>query len=64
MEKVSVVMTLYKVEKYVERCLRLVFFQTYPNLEIVAVDDCSPDRSAEVLKDSFDTLAMTSGGAA
>ena len=50
MEKVSILVPVYKVEQYMERCSRSLFEQSYPNLEYVFVDDCSPDRSIEVLK--------------
>lgn len=47
---VSIVIPVYGVERYIERCARSVFEQTYENLEIIFVDDCSPDRSIDVLK--------------
>lgn len=47
---VSVVVPVYNVEKYVERSLRSVTAQTYPNLEIVAVNDGSTDGSLAVVK--------------
>lgn len=48
--KVSILIPVYGVEKYIERCARSVFEQTYQNLEIIFVDDCTPDYSIEVLK--------------
>lgn len=50
MVKVSVIIPIYGVEKYIEKCARSVFEQTYPNLEIIFVDDCSPDNSIPILK--------------
>ncbi len=50
MYKVSIIVPVYGVERYIERCSRSIFEQTYQNLEFVFVDDCSPDRSIEVLK--------------
>lgn len=41
---------VYGVEKYIERCARGLFEQTYPDLEYVFVNDCTPDNSMEVLK--------------
>lgn len=41
----SVIVPVYNVEKYLIRCVRSIQAQTYPNLEIILVDDGSPDRS-------------------
>ncbi len=46
--KISVVVPVYKVEMYLERCVRSLCRQTYKNLEIILVDDGSPDRSGEL----------------
>lgn len=50
MYKVSICTPIYGVEKYIERCARSLFEQTYHNIEFVFVDDCSPDKSVEILK--------------
>lgn len=41
---------VYRVEKYIERCARSLFEQTYSNLEFVFVDDCSFDQSIDILQ--------------
>lgn len=45
---VSIVIPIYNVEKYLERCIGSVRSQTYRRLEIILVDDGSPDRSPEL----------------
>lgn len=45
---VSIVLPIYNVEKYLDRCIESLVNQTYENLEIILVDDCSPDRSAQI----------------
>ena len=45
---VSVIVAVYKVEPYVEWCVRSIMEQTYRNLEIILVDDGSPDKSGEI----------------
>ena len=47
-ELVSVIIPVYKTEKYLRRCINSVCAQDYSNFEIVLVDDGSPDRSGEI----------------
>ena len=44
MELISVIVPVYKVEKYLDRCVQSIVDQTYTNLEIILVDDGSPDN--------------------
>ena len=50
MPKVSVVIPVYGVEKYIERCAVSLFEQTLDDIEFVFVDDCTPDRSIDILE--------------
>lgn len=43
-DKISVIVPVYKVEKYLNRCVQSIAAQTYENLEIILVDDGSPDN--------------------
>lgn len=48
---VSVCIPLYNVERYIGRCAMSVLEQSYPDIEFVFVDDCSPDSSLDCLKE-------------
>lgn len=41
---VSVIVAIYNGEKYINKCVDSIINQSYPNLEIILVDDCSPDN--------------------
>lgn len=45
---ISVIVPVYNVEKYLEQCIRSIAGQTYRNLEIILVDDGSPDGSGAI----------------
>lgn len=49
---VSIIVPVYKTEKYLKKCLNSLLDQSYDNIEIVCVNDCSPDGCAKIL-DSF-----------
>ena len=53
--KISVVIPVYNVEKYLEECLESVLSQDVLNIEVICIDDCSADRSADILK-KYETL--------
>lgn len=50
MEKISVIIPVYNTEKFLKQCLGSVVNQTYKNLEILIIDDGSPDKSDAVYK--------------
>lgn len=47
---VSILVPIYGVEKYIERCAVTLFEQTYENIEYIFVDDCTKDNSINILK--------------
>lgn len=49
--KVTVVIPVYNVEKYLNRCLKSIVNQTYKNLEILLIDDESPDHCPAMCED-------------
>ena len=49
-ETVSVITPVYNVAKVIERTLDSMLMQDYKDMEIVLVDDCSKDNSAEIIK--------------
>ncbi len=50
-ERLSVIIPIYKVEDYLDRCIESVVRQTAPDLEILLVDDGSPDRCPRICDD-------------
>lgn len=48
--KISIIVPVYNTEKYLSECLDSLITQSYPDVEILCVDDCSTDGSAQILK--------------
>lgn len=50
MGKVSIIIPIYNVSRYIEKCVRTLFEQTFDDIEYVFVNDATPDNSIEILK--------------
>ena len=48
--KISVIVPVYNTEKYLPECLDSILSQTLEDIEIIAINDGSPDNSIEILK--------------
>ena len=58
MPNISVIVPVYKVEKYICRCVDSLLKQTYPDMEIILVDDGSKDSSVKVIKELAEKEGM------
>ena len=47
-EKISIIVPVYKTEKYIERCIESILRQSYHNFELILVDDGTPDNSGQI----------------
>lgn len=47
---ISIITPIYNCEKFIEETIKCVQNQTYTNWELLAVDDCSPDNSSDIIK--------------
>lgn len=58
---VSIIIPIYNVEKYIEKCLNSAINQTYQNIEVLCIDDCGQDQSiiiAEKLAEKDDRIKI------
>lgn len=51
MRPITIVVPVYKTEKYIRECLESLLAQTYTELDIICVDDCSPDGSMDIVEE-------------
>ena len=61
MKTVSILVPVYNVEKFIQRCAESIFGQTYEQLDIVFVDDCSPDNSIRVVRETLERYPQRKG---
>ena len=47
---VSILIPSYNHEDYIGQCIKSILTQTYTNFELIIVDDCSSDKSAEIIQ--------------
>lgn len=59
--KVSVIVPIYKTEKYIERCVRSLFEQTLEDMEYIFVNDCTPDSAMQILSSVLDNYPKRKG---
>ncbi len=52
---ISVIIPVYRVEKYIQPCIRALLEQSYTDFEIVLVNDGTPDRSAELARELLES---------
>jgi len=65
--KASIIIPVYNAEKYLEECIESALNQTYPDIEIIAVNDGSTDNSPSILqkyKEKIKIITKENGGAA
>ena len=45
---VSIIVPVYNVERYIDKCINSILEQTYPHIELLLIDDGSPDKSGAI----------------
>lgn len=56
--KVSVLVPFFNVEKYIGRCVDSLFSQTYHNIEYIFVNDCTPDKSMDIINEHIEKYGI------
>ena len=59
--KVTIAVPVYGVESYVGKCAESLFEQTYPNLEFLFINDCTPDKSIEIIESVLERFPSRKG---
>lgn len=55
---VSIVIPMYNAEKYISECLESILDQTFQDFEVIVVDDCSTDKSCEIVESYIENLKV------
>ena len=59
---VSIVIPMYNTEKYIGECLDSILAQTFQDFEVIVVDDCSADKSCDVVESYLPKFNGGGGG--
>lgn len=51
---ISIIIPIYNAEKYINQCIQSILNQTFQNFEIICIDDCSTDKSLEIVQSFSD----------
>ncbi len=46
--KISIIVPVYNVESYIRRCIQSILSQSYTDIELILIDDCSTDASGQI----------------
>lgn len=61
-EMVSIIVPVYRAAAYIAETIEMVLQQTYREWELLLIDDCSPDNSAEIIQDMIEKLSGQADG--
>lgn len=57
-DKVAVVLVNYNGKIYIKQCLNSIFCQTYKNIMVIVVDNCSTDNSPDIIKETYPNVCL------
>src|SRR5690606_21707028 len=59
MKEISIILPVYNVEIYIERCIHSIILQSFKNFELIVIDDCGNDCSMEICKTLLEKSDIT-----